>query len=90
VLMVVTATGSTRGPAVPASDIQADLQRMVGVDVIEDVSSAGLFLDQDALSQADVTDDRVIAALRRLRAPDGGPLLADAFPQVAVTFARYC
>jgi hypothetical protein len=90
VLMVVTATGSTRGPAVPAPDIEADLQRLVGVDVVEDVSTAGLFLDQDALSQADVTDDQVIEALRRLRAPDGGRLLADAFPQVAVTFAGYC
>lgn len=89
-LIVVTATGSTKGPAVPASDVEAELRRMLGVDVVEDVTSSGLFLDQDALAQADVTDEQVIAAMQRLRAPDGGPLLADAFPQVAVTFARYC
>jgi hypothetical protein len=90
VLVVVTATGSTTGAALPASTVEADLQRLVGADVVEDVSAAGLFLDQDALSQADVADDRVVAALRELEAPDGTRLLADAFPQVAVTFARYC
>lgn len=89
-LIVVTATGSTSGSSLPPTDIEAELQRLVGVDVVEDVTSNGLFLDQDALAQADVTDEQVIAAMRRLRAPDGGPLLADAFPQVAVTFARYC
>lgn len=89
-LVVVTATGSTKGPAVPASHVETELQQLVGVDVVEHVSTAGLFLDQDALSRADVTDDQVVAAMRRLRAPGGGSLLADAFPQVAVTFARYC
>jgi hypothetical protein len=28
--------------------------------------------------------------LRSLRGPNGEPLFADVFPQVALTFARYC
>jgi hypothetical protein len=37
-----------------------------------------------------VGEDDVIAALRALRRPGGARLLADAFPALAVSFARYC
>lgn len=90
VLIVLTTTGSTGGSGLPASAIVADLQRLVGLDVVEALSPGGLFLDQAALSRGDLTDDRVVGALRSLQGPEGDRLLADAFPQVAVTFARYC
>jgi hypothetical protein len=91
VLVVVTATGSDGGPeAVPASGIESVVEREVGRDVVEATAPGGLFLDQDVLASSGLSDDPVIERLRDLRAPDGGPLLADVFPQVAVTFARYC
>jgi hypothetical protein len=58
--------------------------------VVEATTPGGLFLDQDVLASSGLSEDPVIEHLRELRAPDGGPLLADVFPQVAVTFARYC
>jgi hypothetical protein len=91
VLVVVTATGSDAGPeAIPASGIESVVEREVGREVVEATAPGGLFLDQDVLASSGLSDDPVIERLRDLRAPDGGPLLADVFPQVAVTFARYC
>lgn len=90
-LVVVTATGSEAGPgAVPASAVEAGVERKVGRDVIEAASPGGLFLDQDVLASTGLSEDPVIEALGGLRAPNGTALLADVFPQVAVTFARYC
>jgi hypothetical protein len=91
VLVVVTATGSRAGPAaVPASRVETDVEERVGSDVVEAVVPGGVFLNQRTLASSSFSEDRVLAELRELRAPAGGPLLADAFPQVAVTFARYC
>jgi hypothetical protein len=50
----------------------------------------GFFLDQEAMATSGVTDDRVVSAARRLETPGEDRLLADVFPQIAVTFARYC
>jgi hypothetical protein len=36
------------------------------------------------------SEDRVVTALRELRDPGGGLVMADVFPAIAVTFARYC
>jgi hypothetical protein len=91
VMVVVTATGSGAGPeAVPASEVESDVEGEVGRDVVEATTPGGLFLDQDVLASSGLSEDPVIEHLRELQAPDGGPLLADVFPQVAVTFARYC
>jgi hypothetical protein len=38
----------------------------------------------------EVTSDDVVRVMRGLRAPDGEPLFADAFPAFAVSFSRYC
>jgi hypothetical protein len=90
-LVVVTATGSEAGPgAVPAAAVEADVEDEVGRDVIEATAPGGLFLDQNVLASTGLSEDPVVEALRGLRAPGGTPLLADVFPQVAVTFARYC
>jgi hypothetical protein len=49
----------------------------------------GLFLDQAALTELELSEDLVIEELGRLRGP-GGDLFAEVFPAIAVTFARYC
>ncbi|HEX2025735.1 MAG TPA: hypothetical protein VHH92_05015 [Actinomycetota bacterium] len=90
VLVVVTATGSAAGSGAAASTVEAELDRRIGMDVVEAAVPGGLFLDQGAVASSGVSEDRVIAQLRRIRSPDGGLLFADAFPSVAVTFARFC
>jgi hypothetical protein len=91
VLFVVTATGQGAGGAgFPASNVEAQVEERVGEKVVEAAVPGGLFLDQDALAAEGLSDDSVLAALRRLRGPNGEPAVVDAFPQVAVTFARYC
>jgi hypothetical protein len=91
VLVMVTATGSDApSTAVPAEDVEAGVERRVGRDLVEAAVPGGLFLDQDALAAAGLSEDPVLAALRGLRTPQGRPLITDAFPQVAVTFSRYC
>jgi hypothetical protein len=92
-LVVVTATGSESKAsvdAVPAASVERELERKLGADVIEATALGGFFLDQDALARTGITDDRVVDALRDIEGPGGAPLFADVFPQVAVTFAKYC
>ena len=91
-LVVVTATGSgaRSGPVLFGDDVERSLEEAVGSDVVEAVVPGGFFLDQAALTEQGLTDDEVVRALRRLRSPDGGGLFEDAFPAIAVTFARYC
>jgi hypothetical protein len=91
VLVVVGATGPGAEPsAVPAADVESSVESDVGQNVVEATAPGGLFLDQAVLAETGLSEDPVIRSLRALRAPDGGPLLDDVFPQVAVTFARYC
>ena len=90
VLVVVTATGPIERDGVPATAVEAEVERRVGSDVIQATAAGGLFVDQDVLASTGGSDDRVVRALRSLRDPDGAPLFADVFPQVAVSFARYC
>ncbi|MGH2674351.1 MAG: hypothetical protein ACRDKA_11220 [Actinomycetota bacterium] len=90
--VVITATGSAdRGSAegVTARQVEATLEADLG-DVVEATAVGGLFLDQEAMQVEGVTDDGVIRAARRLEGPGGGSLFDDVFPQIAVTFARYC
>jgi hypothetical protein len=91
-VVVVTATGpASSGPhTVPATYVERGVERAVGADVIEASALGGFFLDQEALASTEVTDDRVVDALRDIEGPGGAPLFADVFPQVAVTFAKYC
>jgi len=87
---VLTATGSTAAPgALPAEEAEAALEADLG-DVVEATAVGGFFLDQEAMATSGVTDDRVVSAARRLETPGEDRLLADVFPQIAVTFARYC
>jgi hypothetical protein len=91
VLYVITATGQgAGGGGMSGSDIEARVERRIGEEIVDAAVPGGLFLDQDALAAEGLSDDSVLAALRGLRGPSGEPAIVDAFPQVAVTFARYC
>lgn len=87
---VVTATGAT-GPegGVGAAEVLTDLRTDLG-PVVEAAGVGGFFLDTEAMAAEGITGDRVVRAVRGLAGPDGGSLFDDVFPQVAVTFARYC
>lgn len=93
--LVVTSTGSAVLPpsdeTTGAARIRREVERRVQAKgIVEAVAMGGVFLDQDALTRTEVSRNDVVAALRRIRGPGGRPLLADAFPALAVSFARYC
>ncbi len=88
--IVVTATGSADASgALEADEALTELRSELG-PVIEAAAIGGVFLDTEAMAAAGLTGDRIVQAARRLTAPGGGSLFADVFPQIAVTFARYC
>jgi hypothetical protein len=91
-LVVVTATGSaaTGSGTVPAGRVETDIERTLEVDAVEATAVGGVFVDQDVLAETGLSVDRVVSAMREIRSRDGTPVLADVFPSIAVTFARYC
>jgi hypothetical protein len=90
--VVVAGTGSPprAGEPVGAASVEADIEAVVGADVVEATAVGGLFLDQEALAESGLTRDTVLRALIDMEAPGGGPLFTDAFSSVAVSLARYC
>jgi hypothetical protein len=90
--VVVAGTGSPprAGEPVGAASVEADIETVVGGDVVEATAVGGLYLDQEAMAEAGLTRDEVLRALIDLEAPGGGPLFGDAFSSVAVSLARYC
>ena len=76
--------------SVSAAEVETQVLTRLGADVIEEVVSDGVFLDQEAMTAADLSDDRVVAALRGLETAEGERVFLDVFPAIAVTFARYC
>ena len=91
--LVVAATGAH--PADP--DLDGDAvrraieQQVPGVrEVVTATTPGGLYLDQEAFAETDLTEDDVLQALRAVEGADGRPLFADAFAAIAVSFARYC
>jgi hypothetical protein len=73
-----------------ADELAGEMELQLGADVIEEAGPDGVFLDQDAMTRNDLTDDRVVAALRDLGDAQGERAFLDVFPAIAVTFARYC
>jgi hypothetical protein len=57
--------------------------------VVEATVAGGLFLDQKAMARRRLPQETVVDALLASRR-DGERIFADAFPKIAVTFARYC
>jgi hypothetical protein len=87
---VVTATGATgRAGGVGAAELLTELRADLG-PVVEAAGVGGFFLDTEAMAAEGVAGDRVVRAIRQLAGPGGGSLFDDVFPQIAVTFARYC
>jgi hypothetical protein len=89
VVVTSTGTGGSAAGSVPVEELEREVERRTG-PVIEASALGGLFVDQEALASSRISEDRVVSALRDLRAPDGTRLMADVFPSIAVSFARYC
>lgn len=94
VTVVVAGTGSAlRGRStLDATELREALARQVprAAPLVEAFVPGGVFVNQKALARQELSDDVVLRALMRMRAPSGGALFADVFPGVAVTFGRYC
>lgn len=90
--VVVVGTGSSPrgGDPLRSPQLEEMLRKQLGADLVEATAVGGLFLDQEALAEGDITRQDVVQALTRLRAPDGGPLFVDAFSSIAVSLGRYC
>jgi hypothetical protein len=91
VAFVFTATGATGGyDALPASELPGMIPGDDMASLVEEVVPGGLFLDQNALAERQVSEDEVLRSLAQVRSPEGEPLFADVFPAIAVAFGRYC
>jgi hypothetical protein len=75
----------------PADRIERIVEQRIpsARSAVEGSSPGGLFLDQDALSDLEISDDAAVTALRNSML-DGEKVVADAFPSRAVSFARFC
>lgn len=84
--------GSTEGAPVRVSDVVSQVDAGVPGDpnVIADVVSGGLFLDQGALAEEGISGNAVVQATMEVTAPDGTRVFEDAFQGFAVSFGRYC
>ena len=92
VTVAVAGTGSRHASDIEGARLVKAIERGVPgtTDVVDEVVAGGIYLDQEALAEANITDDDVLNPIRSLRGPDGTRLFADAFPGIAVSFARYC
>jgi hypothetical protein len=90
--IVVTATGiEAEGPhAEHDTDIVADVNKRLSVDVVEGTALGGFFVDQRILAREGITEDQVVGAIRSYEGAAGGRVFADVFPAISVSFARYC
>jgi hypothetical protein len=93
-VIAVAGTGSlavTKQTSLPADEvvrrIDADIPETT--NIIEAAGASGLYLDQPALIETELTEDAAIDALQGLRA-GGEPVVVDSFASVAVSFAKYC
>ena len=89
--IVVTSTGGSqgRGATVEPGAFAGAVEAAVGAPVVAGVATGGLFVDQAVVTERNISTQRVVDAMRTIRA-DGEPVLADAFPAFAVRFGRYC
>lgn len=94
VLIVVAGTGSRErsGLAVPDSRLVEAVEDAVPgeTSAVAAVVPGGIYLDQAALTEAEVTGQVAVNALLGVTHADGRAVMADAFQGFAVSFARYC
>ena len=99
--LTVTSTGEVVNPRdsdLGGRKVQRDLESEIPAapKVIDAVSPGGLYLDQEALVEADITEDDVLEPLTKYSPLDDGtgpkepPIMADVFSAIAVSFERYC
>jgi hypothetical protein len=86
---VLAGTGQASADSATNS-IERDVDAAIGARVVSATVAGGLFLDQAVMAANDVTSDDVVRALDAMKAPDGTPLFADAYPGFAISFSRYC
>ena len=91
---VVTATGSiaSEGETASATDIAERIDERLGTadPVIAAPGVGGLFLDDEAALDQEVTTQQVADAMALETAPDGTASFDDTFPSFTVRFGRYC
>ncbi len=65
--------------------------RLSGIEphLVDADTAGGIFIDQDAFSRAGATKDEIVQTLREFRYR-GADTFADVFPDLAVSFARFC
>jgi hypothetical protein len=94
VLVVVAGTGARerRSNAVADDAIVSAVEDAVPgeAQAVAAMVPGGIFLDQQALTDAQVTGQVAVDALLSVTSPDGQEMMADAFQGFAVSFARYC
>lgn len=94
--LILAGTGSARGTrrsdaAAAASFVSRLPVALSGKrKVVEAVGPGELFLDQEVLTERELSDEVVLDALLEMETPSGQPLFADVFPSVTVTFGRFC
>lgn len=91
--VVMTATGSSAPKdALPASRVTRQVERSISADdeVVAASVPGGLYLDQQVIAKQEISDDEILAGLRRVKDGAGRPVFEDVFPAIAVSFGRYC
>jgi hypothetical protein len=93
-VIAVAGTGSlavAKQTSLPADEVvrRIDAEIPETTDIVEAAGASGLYLDQNALVETELTEDAAIDALQELRA-GGEPVVVDSFASVAVSFAKYC
>jgi hypothetical protein len=95
-LVVVTGTGTgtveASRLAVPDGELVDAVEDAVPGDApaVAATVAGGVFLDQAVLREEQVTGQVAVEAMLSAAGPDGERMLADAFQEFAVSFARYC
>lgn len=94
-LLTVVVAGSG-APAPPGSTPEAGVVEAIESEVpgqarvIAAPSAGGFFLDQRAVSRAQIAQDEILDAMRTTRTSSGEPMFADLFSGFAVSFGRFC
>jgi len=90
--VVLTATGDARpeGVTLSADAFVDDVETAIGAPAVGAVAAGGVFVDQDVVTERNISTQRIVDAMMSIRAPSGDRVMADAFPSFAVAFGRYC
>jgi hypothetical protein len=90
--VVVTATGDAGGgtDAITPAGFADTVASTIGAPAVGALAAGGVFVDQDVVTERNVSTQRVVDAMTAVRTSRGERVLADAFPAFAVAFGRYC